>query len=112
LNPVAGNMGVVPPKRGFFRKAQKTHGKNGIVLIFDEVITGFRFTFGGYQNLAGINPDLTCLGKIIGGGMPVGAIGGKEKSWKTRANGEYLSGGNTFRKSSGHDCRLNHAEDT
>jgi glutamate-1-semialdehyde 2,1-aminomutase len=79
VEPVAGNMGVVPPKRGFLEKLRKLTAKNGIVLIFDEVITGFRFTFGGYQNLAGINPDLTCLGKIIGGGMPVGAIGGKRK---------------------------------
>jgi glutamate-1-semialdehyde 2,1-aminomutase len=79
VEPVAGNMGVVPPQRGFLEKLRKLTAKNGIVLIFDEVITGFRFTFGGYQNLAGINPDLTCLGKIIGGGMPVGAIGGKRK---------------------------------
>ena len=79
VEPVAGNMGIVPPRNGFLEKLRKLTAKNGIVLIFDEVITGFRFTFGGYQNLIGIKPDLTCLGKIIGGGMPVGAIGGKRE---------------------------------
>jgi len=61
------------------KKLRALTAQNGIVLIFDEVITGFRFCFGGYQNLIGIKPDLTCLGKIIGGGMPVGAIGGKKE---------------------------------
>jgi glutamate-1-semialdehyde 2,1-aminomutase len=79
VEPVAGNMGIVPPRNGFLEKLRELTAKNGIVLIFDEVITGFRFTFGGYQNLIGIKPDLTCLGKIIGGGMPVGAIGGKRE---------------------------------
>lgn len=79
VEPVAGNMGVVPPRNGFLEKLRELTTKCGIVLIFDEVITGFRFTFGGYQNLIGIKPDLTCLGKIIGGGMPVGAIGGKRE---------------------------------
>ena len=79
VEPVAGNMGVIPPRNGFLEKLRELTTKNGIVLIFDEVITGFRFTFGGYQNLIGIKPDLTCLGKIIGGGMPVGAIGGKRE---------------------------------
>jgi len=79
VEPVAGNMGVVPPRKEFLDKLRKLTAKNGIILIFDEVITGFRFTFGGYQNLTGIKPDLTCLGKIIGGGMPVGAVGGKKE---------------------------------
>lgn len=79
VEPVAGNMGVVIPQEGFLRKLRELTSKNGIVLIFDEVITGFRFTFGGYQNLIDIQPDLTCLGKIIGGGLPVGAIGGKKE---------------------------------
>ena len=79
VEPVAGNMGVVLPQEGFLKKLRELTAKNGIVLIFDEVITGFRFTFGGYQNLIGIAPDLTCLGKIIGGGMPVGAVGGKKE---------------------------------
>jgi glutamate-1-semialdehyde 2,1-aminomutase len=79
VEPVAGNMGVILPNESFLKKLRELTAKNGIVLIFDEVITGFRFTFGGYQNLIGIKPDLTCLGKIIGGGMPVGAIGGKKE---------------------------------
>lgn len=79
IEPVAGNMGVVPPQKGFLKKLRTLTRKHGIVLIFDEVITGFRFTFGGYQNLIGIKPDLTCLGKIIGGGLPVGAVGGKKE---------------------------------
>ena len=79
VEPIAGNMGVVLPQEGFLKKLRELTAKNGIVLIFDEVITGFRFTFGGYQNLIGIEPDLTCLGKIIGGGLPVGALGGKKK---------------------------------
>jgi glutamate-1-semialdehyde 2,1-aminomutase len=79
VEPVAGNMGVVAPQKEFLKELRKLTKKHGIVLIFDEVITGFRFTYGGYQNLTGIKPDLTCLGKIIGGGMPVGAVGGKRK---------------------------------
>jgi len=77
VEPIAGNMGVVLPRKGFLEKLRKLTKKNGIVLIYDEVITGFRFTWGGYQDLTGIKPDLTCLGKIIGGGLPVGAVGGK-----------------------------------
>jgi glutamate-1-semialdehyde 2,1-aminomutase len=79
IEPVAGNMGVIPPRAGFLEELRRLTKKNGIVLIFDEVISGFRFNFGGYQNLIKIKPDLTCLGKIIGGGMPVGAIGGKKE---------------------------------
>ena len=79
LEPVAGNMGVVLPQDGFLKALREVTAKHGIVLIFDEVITGFRFLFGGYQNLAKIQPDLTCLGKIIGGGLPVGAVGGKKE---------------------------------
>ena len=79
VEPVAGNMGVIAPTGSFLKILRELTAKNGIVLIFDEVITGFRFTFGGYQNLIGIKPDLTSLGKIIGGGMPIGAIGGKRE---------------------------------
>ncbi len=78
LEPVAGNMGVVLPQDGFLKALRKVTAEHGILLIFDEVITGFRFRFGGYQAIAGIEPDLTCLGKIIGGGLPVGAVGGKK----------------------------------
>jgi glutamate-1-semialdehyde 2,1-aminomutase len=77
VEPVAGNMGVVLPKPGFLEKVREISAQMGVLLIFDEVITGFRLTYGGYQTLAQIEPDLTCLGKIIGGGLPVGAFGGK-----------------------------------
>jgi glutamate-1-semialdehyde 2,1-aminomutase len=79
VEPVAGNMGVVPPCDGFLKTLSELTAKENIILIFDEVITGFRFTFGGAQNLLKIKPDLTCLGKIIGAGLPVGAIGGKKE---------------------------------
>jgi glutamate-1-semialdehyde 2,1-aminomutase len=79
IEPIAGNMGVIPPRPGFLELLRELTTKNGIILIFDEIITGFRFTFGGYQNLVGIKPDLTCLGKIIGGGLPIGAVGGKRE---------------------------------
>lgn len=79
VEPVAGNMGVVPPAEGYLKKMRELTSRHDIVLIFDEVITGFRFGFCGYQNLCGVEPDLTCLGKIIGGGLPVGALGGKKK---------------------------------
>ena len=77
VEPVAGNMGCVPPAEGFLPKLRSLTKELGIVLIFDEVITGFRLSYGGAQGLFGISPDLTCLGKIIGGGLPVGAYGGK-----------------------------------
>lgn len=77
VEPVAGNMGCVPPKPGFLERLRKLTSELGIVLIFDEVITGFRLGYGGAQQYYDITPDLTCLGKIIGGGLPVGAYGGK-----------------------------------
>jgi len=76
VEPVAGNMGVVPPRPGFLETLREVTRENGALLIFDEVITGFRLAYGGWQTLTGIGPDLTCLGKIIGGGLPVGAVGG------------------------------------
>lgn len=79
LEPVAGNMGVVPPKKEFLQAVREITKVNGTVLIFDEVITGFRLAFGGAQQYFGITPDMTCLGKIIGGGLPVGAYGGKKE---------------------------------
>jgi glutamate-1-semialdehyde 2,1-aminomutase len=79
IEPVAGNMGVIRPKPGFLEKLRDVTQRQGVLLIFDEVITGFRLTHGGYQNLIHIEPDLTCLGKIIGGGLPVGAFGGKRE---------------------------------
>lgn len=77
VEPVAANMGVVLPRIGFLVGLRELTRKYNIVLIFDEVICGFRFTFGGAQNLFGINPDLTALGKIIGGGLPLAAYGGR-----------------------------------
>jgi len=77
VEPIAANMGVVPPQPGFLESLSSLSSQFGAVLIFDEVITGFRVTYGGAQNLFKIVPDLTCLGKIIGGGLPVGVYGGK-----------------------------------
>ena len=79
VEPVAGNMGCVPPAADFLTLLRALTTELGIVLIFDEVITGFRLSYGGAQGLFGISPDLTCLGKIIGGGLPVGAYGGKSE---------------------------------
>ncbi|MBE9520273.1 MAG: glutamate-1-semialdehyde 2,1-aminomutase [Proteobacteria bacterium] len=79
VEPVAGNMGVVPPAEGFLQKLRELTAQQNIVLIFDEVITGFRLALGGAQARFGVSPDLTCLGKIIGGGLPVGAYGGKKE---------------------------------
>lgn len=77
VEPVAGNMNCVPPVPGFLQTLRKVCDAHGTVLIFDEVMTGFRVALGGAQQLYGVRPDLTTLGKIIGGGMPVGAFGGK-----------------------------------
>jgi len=77
VEPAAGNMGLVLPAPGFLEGLREITAAAGIVLIFDEVISGFRLRFGGFQDLAGVRPDLTCLGKIIGGGLPVGAFGGR-----------------------------------
>ncbi len=79
VEPVAGNMGVVPPQPGFLEGLRRLCTDNGTLLVFDEVITGFRVSFGGAQSLYNITPDLTCLGKIIGGGLPVGAYGGRSE---------------------------------
>ncbi len=79
VEPVAGNMGCVPPAPGFLEGLREVCDQYGIVLIFDEVMTGFRVAYGGAQALYQIKPDLTCLGKVIGGGLPVGAFGGKRE---------------------------------
>lgn len=79
IEPVVGNIGCVLPKPGFLETLRKLTKKHGIVLIFDEVMTGFRVSFGGAQAYYGIKPDMTCLGKVIGGGLPVGAYGGKKE---------------------------------
>jgi glutamate-1-semialdehyde 2,1-aminomutase len=77
IEPVVGNMGVVPAKEGFLKRLRELTEEQGTVLLFDEVITGFRVAYGGAQELYGIRADLTTLGKVIGGGLPVGAYGGK-----------------------------------
>ncbi len=77
LEPVMGNMGLIPPAEGFLAQVQEVCREKGILLICDEVITGFRMAFGGAQGIFAIEPDLTCLGKIIGGGFPIGAFGGR-----------------------------------
>jgi glutamate-1-semialdehyde 2,1-aminomutase len=79
LEPVPGNMGLVLPKEGYLKGLRSICDREGIVLIFDEVMTGFRLAKGGAQELFGVTPDMTTLGKIIGGGMPVGAYGGKKE---------------------------------
>ena len=79
IEPVAANMGVVPPRPGFLDSLHTLTSQSGALLIFDEVISGFRVAYGGAQTLFGITPDLTCLGKVIGGGLPVGAYGGKRE---------------------------------
>ena len=77
VEPIAGNMGLVPPREGFLKGLRDLCDRDGAMLAFDEVISGFRASSGGAQKLFGIKPDLTCLGKIIGGGLPVGAYGGR-----------------------------------
>lgn len=79
VEPVAGNMGLVPPAPGFLEGLRKAADRCGALLIFDEVITGFRLGPTTYGMMCGVAPDLTCLGKIVGGGMPVGAVGGREE---------------------------------
>jgi len=79
VEPVAANMGVVPPQPDFLPSLRRLTNEFGALLIFDEVITGFRVSYGGAQALYGITPDITCLGKIIGGGLPIGAYGGRQE---------------------------------
>jgi len=94
VEPVAGNMGTVPPAKGFLQRLRKLTREDGALLIFDEVMTGFRVAYGGAQQLYGVKADLTCLGKIIGGGLPVGAYGGKREimSWVAPEGPVYQAG--------------------
>ncbi len=77
VEPVVGNMGLVPPQPGYLEGLRRVTAAHGAILVFDEVMTGFRLAWGGVQNAMGIRPDLTCLGKVIGGGLPLAAIGGR-----------------------------------
>ena len=94
VEPVAGNMGVVPPQPGFLEGLREITQRAGSVLIFDEVMTGFRVARGGAQALYAITPDLTCLGKVIGGGLPVGAYGGRKEimQWVAPLGSMYQAG--------------------
>ncbi len=83
VEPVAGNMGTVPPQPGFLEGLQEVTRSAGALLVFDEVITGFRVAQGGAQSIYGVEPDITCLGKIVGGGMPVGAYGARAEIMET-----------------------------
>ena len=106
VEPVAGNMGTVPPREGFLEGLREICTNEGIILIFDEVMSGFRVAYGGAQELFGITPDMTTLGKIIGGGLPVGAFGGKREIMEklSPAGGIYQAGtlsGNPLAMSAG-----------
>jgi len=79
VEPIMANTGVILPVEGYLSFLREITAQNGILLILDEVITGFRFHFGGYQSVVGVTPDLTCLGKIVGGGLPIGVVGGKKE---------------------------------
>ncbi len=106
VEPVAGNMGTVPPNEGFLEGLREICTNEGIILIFDEVMSGFRVAYGGAQELYGVMPDMTTLGKIIGGGLPVGAFGGKREIMEmlSPAGGVYQAGtlsGNPLAMSAG-----------
>jgi glutamate-1-semialdehyde 2,1-aminomutase len=106
IEPIAGNMGTVAPEPGFLEGLRTLCDREGIILIFDEVMTGFRVAYGGAQELYGVTPDLTTLGKIIGGGLPVGAFGGKKEimSLLSPSGGVYQAGtlsGNPLAMSAG-----------
>lgn len=106
VEPVAGNMGTVPPREGFLEGLRDICTNEGIILIFDEVMSGFRVSYGGAQELYGITPDMTTLGKIIGGGLPVGAFGGKKEIMEklSPSGGVYQAGtlsGNPLAMSAG-----------
>lgn len=106
VEPVAGNMGTVPPRDGFLEGLREICTNEGIILIFDEVMSGFRVAYGGAQELYGVTPDMTTLGKIIGGGLPVGAFGGKREVMEklSPSGGVYQAGtlsGNPLAMSAG-----------
>ena len=85
IEPIVGNFGIVEPKPGFLELVHAIAKEKGALTIYDEVITAFRFHYGGAQNLLGLTPDLTALGKVIGGGLPIGAYGGRKEIMDTVA---------------------------
>ena len=113
VEPVVGNMGCVVAKPEFLRALRNLTSQHGAVLIFDEVMTGFRVAFGGAQSRFGITPDLTTLGKIIGGGLPVGAYGGKAEIMDhILPAGKVFQAGTLERQSAGHGGGHRHAENS
>ena len=115
LEPVAGNMGTVLPEKSFLQKLRKLSREHGALLIFDEVITGFRLSYGGAQEILKLKPDITCLGKIIGGGLPVGAYGGRREimKWVAPEGPVYQAGTLSGQPSrgSGWNCYIESAEE-
>ena len=106
VEPVAGNMGVVPPAEGYLAGLRAACDRTGALLVLDEVITGFRVACGGAQERYGVRADLTCLGKVIGGGLPVGAFGGRrELMARARARGALLPGRHALGQPAGHHGR-------
>ena len=104
VEPVAGNMGCVPPEPGFLEGLRRITEQYGALLIFDEVMTGFRLSFGGAQKLFNVKPDMTTLGKIVGGGLPLAAYGGPPGHYvQSRARRPHLSSGNIVWQSCGCD---------
>lgn len=85
VEPIVGNFGIVEPKKGFLEEVHRIAAEKGALIVYDEVITAFRFHYGGAQDMLGLKPDLTALGKIIGGGLPIGAYGGKKEIMETVA---------------------------
>ncbi len=107
VEPVAGNMGVVPPEPGFLEGLRQLCEASGALLVFDEVITGFRVARGGAQERFGVRPDLTILGKIVGGGLPLAAFGGRaDVMHAARPLGTRVPGGHPVRQSAGDRGRL------
>ena len=110
IEPVVGNAGTIVPAPGYLEGLRTLTHEHGALLIFDEVMTGFRLSLGGAQSLYGIKPDLTTLGKIVGGGLPCGAFGGRTEIMNSLAPlGPVYPGWNTQRKSACHGSGHCHA---
>ena len=110
VEPVAGNMGVVPPQPGFLEGLRQLTIKHGSLLIFDEVMTGWRVHPRGAQGLYDVAPDLVCLGKVMGGGLPAAAYGGRRLDGADGPDRPGLPGRNAIRQSACHGCRFGHVE--